>query len=298
MRVLILGCGYLGLPLGAELARQGHEVHGVRRSPGTESELEAAGIRPWVADVGCADDLSRLPTNWDWIVNCLSSSRGGVDEYRKVYLNGTRNLLEWLGDNPIKKYVFTSSTSVYGQTDGSVVTEESPTNPDSPTSRVLLETEALLQRAFQSRSFPSIILRLAGIYGPGRGHLFHQYLRGEARLHDDGRRFINMIHLQDAIRAVIAALENGQPGEIYNVADDMPVIQKDFFEWLSIQLGRPMPPYAPSTELKGRKRGLTNKQVSNQKLRTILGLKLLFPTYKEGYSAEIQRLRDSGELKN
>src|SRR6266511_348334 len=141
MRVLIAGCGYVGVPLGAELARQGHEVFGVRRSAEAAAELTAAGIRLCVADITKPEDLAKLPGPFDWIVDCVSSSKGGVEEYRQVYLQGSHNLIEWLSTSPPKKFVYTSSTSVYGQRDGSLVKETSPTAPASETSKVLIETE-------------------------------------------------------------------------------------------------------------------------------------------------------------
>jgi nucleoside-diphosphate-sugar epimerase len=192
--------------------------------------------------------------------------------------------------------VYTSSTSVYAQTDGSTVTEESATEPLSETSRVLVETEQVLLRAAREQGFPAIVLRVAGIYGPGRGHLFQQYLRGEARLAGDGSRLINMIHRDDVVRAIIAALESGAPGEVYNVADDEQVTQRAFFGWLSEQMGRSLPPRASEEENARRKRGLTQKRVSNRKLREDLGCELKFPTFRQGYAAEIARLRAAGEL--
>src|SRR5262249_21348469 len=116
MRVLIVGCGYVGVPLGSELVRQGHEVFGVRRSSGAETELTAAGIHPLIADVTRSGDLAALPGTFDWVVNCVSSVKGGVEEYRQVYLQGTRNLIDWLLPLRPRKFIYTSSTSVYGQT--------------------------------------------------------------------------------------------------------------------------------------------------------------------------------------
>src|SRR5580698_6115534 len=147
MRVLIVGCGYVGVPLGAELAKQGHEVYGVRRTAEGAADLRAAGIQPLTADVTKASDLAALPGPFDWVVNCVSSTRGGAEEYRAVYLQGTRNLVEWLAAAPPKKFVYTSSTSVYGQTDGSSVKESSPAEPASETARVLVETENVLLTA-------------------------------------------------------------------------------------------------------------------------------------------------------
>ena len=137
MRVLIVGCGYVGLPLGGELVKQGHEVFGLRRSAGGEAEMIAAGLKPLVADITRPEDFSKLPGPFDWVVNTVSSNKGGEEEYRQVYLQGTRNLIEWLAPTPLKKFVHASSTSVYGQADGSVVKESSPTEPVACQARVL-----------------------------------------------------------------------------------------------------------------------------------------------------------------
>lgn len=286
----------MGTALGAELARQGHEVFGVRRASENAEELQKAGIKPLAADVTKRAELAVLPGPFDWVVNCVSSTRGGVEEYRAVYLEGTRNLIEWLAAAPPKKFVYTSSTSVYGQTDGSTVKESSPTEPASETSRVLVETEKLLLDAAQQKTFPAIILRVAGIYGPERGHLFLQYLKDEAKIAGKGERIINMIHRDDLIGVIIAALKNGRAGEIYNAVDDEPVAQIHFFRWLSETLGKWMPPFATEEENVERKRGLTNKKVQNRRLKMELGYQFKYPNFRKGYTAEIQRLDNAGLL--
>ena len=301
MRVLIVGCGFVGLPLGVELIRLGHEVSGLRRSALAENELKAAGIRPLFGDVTQLGALARLPREFDWVVNCVAAG-GGVDDYRQVYLQGTRNLVEWLGPNPPKRFVYTSSTSVYGQTDGSQVKESSPTEPLVETAKILVETEKLLLAAAREKKFPAVILRVAGIYGPDRGHWFKQFLKNEARMAGDGSRFLNMIHRDDLIGCIIAALKSGRPGEIYNAADDEPVSQLHFFQWLAQSLDKPLPPSEPSAVAlassgaprenpdENRKRGVTNKRVSNRRLKMELGYQFKYPNFRKGYSAELLRL--------
>ena len=147
MRVLIVGCGYVGLPLGAELVRLGHEVSGLRRNAAAaEAELKAAGIAPLVADITKPETLAQLPREFDWVVNCVSSTGGDAESYRQIYLQGARNLIEWLAPSPPKKLVYTSSTSVYGQIDASQVKESSPTEPLVETAKVLVETEKYVVR--------------------------------------------------------------------------------------------------------------------------------------------------------
>jgi nucleoside-diphosphate-sugar epimerase len=296
MRVLIVGCGYVGLPLGAELVRQGHEVFGLRRSAGAEAELKSAGVKPLTADITKAEQLAQLPATYDWVVNCVSASGGGAEEYREVYLQGTRNLVEWLGAAPPKKFVYTSSTSVYGQDDGSLVKENSSTEPAVETGKLLVQTEQVLLAAARERKFPAVILRVAGIYGPDRGYWFKQYLSNEARIEGNGARIMNMIHRDDVVGAIIAALKSGRPGEVYNAVDDEPVSQLAFFQWLSGPLGKDLPPSAPEDAEVVRKRGVTNKKVSNRRLKMELGYQFKYPTFRQGYTAELIRLDRTGEL--
>jgi nucleoside-diphosphate-sugar epimerase len=297
MRVLIVGCGYVGLPLGESLVQQGHEVFGLRRTLDGAAELEALGIKPIAADICQPDQLASLPGPFDWVVNLVSSGKGGVDAYQQVFLDGTRNLIAWLSTQPTppKKFVYTSSTSVYGQTDGSVVKESSPTAPDSPTSKLLVQAEAILAEA-ATQGLPTVVLRVAGIYGPDRGHLFQKFCRNEARLEGKGDRFINMIHRDDVVNSLVAALKSGRPGEVYNAVDDEPVAQIHFYRWLSETLGKTMPPTASEAETVERKRGLTNKKVSNRRLTMELGVRLQHPTFRQGYTVEIKRLEEAGQL--
>ena len=296
MRVLIIGCGYVGLPLGAELARLGHEVFGLTRSGSTAAALQERGIKSLAADITRRADLDSLPAPFDWVVNTVSSNKGGVDDYRQIYLEGMRHILQWLEASPPKKLVHVSSTSVYGQTDGSMVKESSPAEPRGELGQILVATEQLLLEAARSKNFPGVILRAAGIYGPGRGHLFLQYLKDQARIPGRGERLVNMIHRDDLAACIMTALKSGRPGEIYNASDDEPVPQIHFFRWLSETLGKNMPPFAREDEAAPRKRAVTNKKVSNRKLRMELGCALRYPTFRQGYTAEIQRLQDAGEL--
>lgn len=296
MRVLIIGCGYIGLPLGEELIRQGHDVVGIGRTAADRPELRAAGIRGVNADMTRPDSLRQVDGPFDWVVNCVSSSHGGPDDYRKVYLEGTRNLIDWLGANPPKKFLYTSSTGVYAQDNGTTVKEDHATEPANETGKALVATEQLLLAAAHERRFPAVILRVAGIYGPERTFQLTQFIENKSRVEGKGDRHLNMIHRDDVVGAIIAALKNGRPGEAYNAVDDEPVPQIHFLRWLSETLGKWMPPAASPEELAKKKRGVTNKKVSNRRLKMELGYQLKYPTFRQGYTAEIKRLDDAGRL--
>lgn len=294
MRVLIIGVGYVGLPLGVELSRRGHTVCGLRRSVAADDTLQAAGIVPLHADISNPAALAALPDDFDWIINCAATGGGSVADYRQLYLEGTRNLIARfapaLARRPAGRFVYTSSTGVYGQNDGSLVDEASPTLPASETAQILVATEQTLLTVAHAEKFPALILRAAGIYGPGRGYLLKQFLAGEARLEGEGGRILNMIHRDDLIAAIIAALERGQVGAVYNAVDDEPVSQLTFFSWLAQKLGKPLPPVAAAASEIARRRGLTSKRIANRKLRMELGCELRYPTFREGYGAEIAAL--------
>jgi nucleoside-diphosphate-sugar epimerase len=207
-------------------------------------------------------------------------------------LDGTRNLLRWLAPAamPAFRYLYTSSTGVYGQNDGSLVDESSPTSPTSDTAAILIETEQAILNAVRELKLHAMIVRASGIYGPDRAYLLRQFLSGDARIEGVGGRILNMIHRDDLIAAIIAALERGTAGDVFNATDDAPVAQSEFFAWLAAKTGRPMPATLEATTDMTRRRGLTNKRISNRKLRHELRVTLAFPTFREGYSAELARL--------
>jgi nucleoside-diphosphate-sugar epimerase len=294
MRVLIVGVGFVGSALGSELWRRGHEVFGLRRTP---ISTDISGVTPLQGDITKPETLTTLSGNYDWVINCSASGGGTAEEYRRLYVRGNTNLVDWLRTSPPRKFVYTSSTSVYGQNDGSLVTESGPAAPKAETAQALVEAERVLLNAQAKSGFPAIILRVAGIYGPGRGHWLRQFLRGEAKLDDDGGRFLNMIHVQDVVGVIIAALEKGAAGSIYNAVDDEPVSQRDLFAWLANYLKKPMPPSVPTTLESERKRGVTNKRIANARLKAELSYEFAYPTFREGFAAELARLATRGEIR-
>jgi nucleoside-diphosphate-sugar epimerase len=254
--------------------------------------MAAAGIQPLCGDLTQPADLEAIPGDFDAVVCAVSSSRGGADAYREVYLEGARNLIEWARHRRVGRMVSVSSTSVYSQTDGSWVSEDSPVEPAGETGRLLVATEQVFTEAHRAGLVATQIVRVAGIYGPGRGHLFQQVLAGQARREQsqgqNHGRWINMIHRDDVASALETILLRGEPGRIYNAVDDEPVLQGEFLRFLATETGLPLPPLAESAEpIPTRKRGTTHKRVSNRRLREELGWQPRFPTFREGYAEAI-----------
>jgi nucleoside-diphosphate-sugar epimerase len=245
MRLLLVGNGYLGQAITREFRAAGWEVVPVSLSGDHGSTA---------CDVGDMEAVKMLPAA-DFIVHCAASGRGGAEAYQHVYVDGCRNLTLSFPGTPL---LFTSSTSVYAQTDGSLVTEESPAIPDRETGALLLEAERITLAA------AGMVTRLSGIYGPGRSMILKKFLAGESVIEEDGRRFINQIHRDDAARAVLHLATGGTRGEIYNLSDSTPLSQLACFEALCEIFSRPLPVSGPRDL--DRKRGWTHKQVSNKKL--------------------------------
>ncbi|MEQ1861580.1 MAG: SDR family oxidoreductase [Chthoniobacteraceae bacterium] len=257
-RVLIAGCGYLGQAAATLFAARGWEVIGVTHSPQPDMVC---------ADISDAATLAGLPA-CDVVVHCASSRRGGAAEYQRVYLDGARNLASVFAP---ARLIFTSSTSMYAQNDGSVVTEESPSEPQREPGRVLREAEELVLAS------GGCVARLAGIYGPERSVLLRKFFSGEAVIEGDGGRVVNQIHRDDAASALVQLATENAAG-IFNVCDDTPLTQREVFAWLADHFQRPLPPAGP-VDL-NRKRGVTSKRVSNAKLRA-LGWAPQWPSFRE-----------------
>lgn len=264
-KVLVLGAGYLG----GEIAR-------VFRGAGWEAQGASLGGGEGLlaCDVSDADAVASLP-DADAVVHCAASGRGGEEAYRRVYLEGCRNLVRRF---PAARLVFTSSSSVYAQQAGELVTEESEAIPDRITGEILLEAERVILHA------GGVVARLAGIYGPGRSVLLRKFLEGEAVIEEDGRRFINTIHRDDAARAILHLLELKPfpAGEIFNVSDSVTLTQLGVYQGLAEMFGKELPPSGPRDL--NRKRGWTHKQVSNQKLRGT-GWEPVYPSFLDAVAS-------------
>lgn len=275
-RILIAGCGYVGQATADLFRGAGWEVEGWTSSAESAAHLSEKPYPIIAVDIAQREQINARPENFDAVIHCASTRGGGVDLYRRVYLDGARNLLDRFVGSTI---LFTSSTSVYGQKNGEWVTEESETAPEHDTGRVLLEAERLVLSA------GGIVTRLAGIYGPGRSALLQRFLTGRAIVDPQSDRHVNQVHRDDIAAALFHLLNRPEPaGEIYNVVDDEPILQSECYRWLAQKLNRPVPPVARSTSTP--KRGRSNKRVNNAKLRAT-GWAPRYPTFAEAMGKSI-----------
>jgi nucleoside-diphosphate-sugar epimerase len=275
-RILIAGCGYVGQATADLFHAARWAVEGWTSSEESAATLSNKPYPVCQVDISQRAQLAARPGTFDAVVHCASSRGGGIDHYQQIYVNGARNLLDRFSGT---KMLFTSSTSVYAQRDGSWVTEESETTPARETGRILLETEKLvLQRG-------GMVARLAGIYGPGRSALLSKFLAGTAIMDPENDRFVNQVQRDDIASAIFLLLTREAQGtQIHNVVDDQPMLQTDCYRWLAWRLNRQLAPIGKPTGQ--RKRGDSNKRVSNAKLRT-LGWTPKYPTFAEGMERSV-----------
>src|SRR5439155_3474135 len=275
-RILIAGCGYVVQATADLFHAAGWAVEGWTLSGESAAKLAAKPYPVYGVDITDRAQIATHAGVFNAVIHCASSGGGDADTYRQTYLNGARNLLDRFGGS---RMLFTSSTSVYAQRDACWVTEESQTEPERETGRVTLETEELvLGRG-------GFVSRLAVVYGPRRSALLSKFLAGEAIVDPGNDRFVNQVH-RDDIAAALFLLLNGEArdAQIYNVVDDQPILQSECYRWLAQRLNRLAPPIGKSN--RQRKRGDSNKRVSNAKLRR-LGWVPRYATFAEGMEKNV-----------
>jgi len=288
--VVILGCGYIGIELGRQLAADGHDVTGVRRSKSGCQAIEDAGFTPHQADLTDGDDLDGLP-DADWVIFAASSGGRGAEAAREIYVDALGDAIEAYGNraSPPDRFVYTSSTGVYGDHDGEWVDESTPLEPTTAKTEVLVEAEQVARERAAEYGIDGSVARFSGLYGPDRYRL-DRYLDGPVTA-----GYLNMVHRVDAAGAVAFLLtENHARDEVVLVTDDEPADKWDFADWLAAECGVDKPSKQTKAERlaesdlseTARRRVLTSKRCSNEYLRE-LGYEFTYPTFREGYQDAI-----------
>lgn len=271
--ILIAGCGELGCVLGSLLASKGHNVFGLRRHI-DQLPNEITGIK---ADLTLA--IHDLPEKIDYVFYMAAAGKYKDSAYYQAYVAGVRNIISTLQEYKVKRFFFVSSSSVFGQSDGQLVNEESTTTDEYFSTKRLLEGESLVLES----SFPATVLRFGGIYGPGRTHLIDLVREGKAHCMEDV--WSNRIHSDDCagILAHLLELNEKSPDKVdslYVGVDDEPTPSCEVYDWLAEQLCVPDVDHNEPTESARIMR--SNKRLSNAKIKAT-GYEFKYPSYREGY---------------
>lgn len=276
-RILIAGCGYVGQELGLRLVREGHSVCGLRRGPGRLPP----GLGGFSADLTRPETLRDLPGPFDVVFYTAAAGRRSEAGYRSAYLEGLGNLIGALqGQDPsVRRLFFTSSTAVYGQSGGEWVDEDSPAEAGHFRGRLLRDAEQVLLDG----PIAGTVVRIGGIYGPGRQRLIESVRRGEACCFEGPPRYLNHVHRDDCAGALAHLMKVDSPRSLYMLVDHEPAEQCGVLRWIAGRLKVPAPARVlaeAGTPVRGTKRCRNARLVES-------GYAFRYPTFREGYEALI-----------
>ena len=276
MKVLIAGCGDLGMRTATLLCQAGHDVIGLRRHPALQTTDftnnqtrridQQRGFSWFTADLGDPVSLASLPSDITHVIYAATPDKRNEDAYRAIFLDGMQHLVHALKQSKMKqtgmnclglqRFLFVSSSAVYGEHADQWVDEQTPTCPQGFNGRILVEAEQWLW----SQPFQSVILRLSGIYGPGRDQLLDRIRQGQASVPRDHPHWSNRIHVEDAARALFHLLTFPDPDNLYLVTDGHPYLMDVLYDRLAGLLGVARPSEGPAPMMIGSKK-LSNKRL-------------------------------------
>jgi nucleoside-diphosphate-sugar epimerase len=313
MTKLIFGCGYLGGRVAQRWRRAGHAVVAVTRSPARAKRLAQAGLQPRIADVTQPASLGNLPVA-DSVLFAVGFDRTAGHTIETVYAGGLANVLATL-PAMTRRFVYISTTGVYGDAGGAWVSEATPPGPVRPGGQASLAAERALDRSpFADRA---AILRLGGIFGPGRVPLIDR-LRAGQPIAAASHGWLNLIHVDDAA-AVVLAVEQWLAASVasrrhrprgaatdavaeqmsadrpechprwpflLNVTDGVPVLRTDYYREIARQIGAPPPTFEPPAPGAPRAtRARSNRRIGTARLRETLTVAFAYPSYREALAA-------------
>lgn len=276
MTKLIFGCGYLGRRVARKWREAGHRVLAVTRSDCRAADIQSDGIEPIVGDVCHIETLAELPEA-DTVLFSVGFDRTAGATVHNVYVAGLRNVLDRL-PTTVSRIIYTSTTGVYGEHGDDWVDEDSPCDPRTDGARAHWAAEqVLMSHPLGTRA---IVLRMAGLYGPGRIPRQKELLSSEP-IPAPSNGYVNLIHIDDAAAAVVAAAERAVLPRTYIVSDGHPLPRGQYLRELAEILGA-QPPRFADVSASATTRGAASKRVSNRRLLDELDIEVAYPTIQAG----------------
>ncbi len=280
--IVIVGCGDIGCRVGGILSEQGQKIIATAKTEERAKELQAKGFATIVGHFDYQEDTPELPLQGRQVYYFMPPQGGGKSDYRM--LNFCRKLS---ADNIPSKIVYLSTSGVYGDCGGALVTEETPINPQTARAMRRASAEQQLQEQAEKLGFELVILRVTGIYGPGRLPVA-RIMQGHPVLTPEDASFTNRIHAFDLVQICLAAMERGGNGEIFNVCDGQESSMTDYFNAVADLHQLPRPEQLSLAEAEKVMNPLMlsyqkeSRRMANQKLKEKLGIELMYPTLEEG----------------
>ncbi len=283
-KLFCFGLGYTALNLANRLKYLGWEISGTTRNPEKYKSLKNQGIRCMLIPDEPVDNIHQAVRESSCILISIppQGKQDWVLEIFKEDIARSSNL-QWLG--------YLSTTGVYGNHDGEWVDEETPPQPNSERSFVRAQVEKQWLELFHESGLPVHLFRLVGIYGPGRGMLA-RLLKGTMQRIDSPGQLFSHIHVDDIVQVLTTSIGQPNPGSVYNLCDDTPVSQREAVEYACQLLKMEPPPLVALEDSNlgplGKSFYLDRKRVSNNKLKSELGVELIFPDYFKGLESLIK----------
>jgi nucleoside-diphosphate-sugar epimerase len=285
--LLIIGCGDLGARVANRARQAGIAVTALVRSEVRAERLRGQAITTLRGDLDDPAALPELPTKGATVLYLVPPPGGGLTDPRaRAFCRAIA-----AGTEP-DRFVYLSTTAVYGDQGGDTVTEESPAVPGSSRGKRRLDAETAIRDWGDAHAVPVIVLRVAAIYGPGRIPL-HHLKHGHPLLNEHEAPLTNRIHVDDLAQVCLAALHKGDNGDILNVSDGQPTTLTAYFNLLSDRLGLPRLPQVSLAEARAVMAPLMYsyfteaKLVDNRKMLAKLGISLRYPSIAEGIATMV-----------
>jgi nucleoside-diphosphate-sugar epimerase len=287
MHRIIFGCGYLGERVAARWLSAGDQITVVTRSEARARHVRQIGYETIVADITRPETLASLPTA-DTVLFAVGYDRDSERSIAEVYAGGIQNVLNNLPSG-INRFIYISTTGVYGSAGGEWVDETTPTDPQRDGGRASHTAEQVLTNHPAGAS--AVILRLAGIYGPGRIPFLNELRHGHP-IAVPSAGYLNLVHVDDAAATVIAASELSlfdDGPHVYCVSDGRPVGRAEFYREVARQIGAPPPKFVEPDAMSPRaERARGNRQIRNDKMLAELQVELAYPDYRAGVAAILE----------
>lgn len=288
MAKLIFGCGYLGRRVARFWLERGEKAYAVTRSAERATQLAAGGIVPIVGNVTHEAHLP-IPDDVSTVLFSVGHDRRSTASVHDVFVGGLRIAIA-ASSKTVGRFIYISSTGVYGQVAGAEVDEDTPCQPTREGGLASLAAEQSLQSSRFAQQ--AIILRLAGLYGPGRIPRSADLVAGRP-IDAPARGWLNLIHVDEAAQIVLLAEERAPPPRTYVVSDGAPVQRAEYYAELSRLLGAPPPRFVePTADSPAARRAASDKRINPRRMFDELRPKLLYPNYRAGLAAIVAAQRE------